>query len=137
MQVQGHSTFEEKYEFLFKHAIRNIHTTTPSELTKYATLIAISVDLENVPTEEQQAFHQVYSKYKTIVAEETEKTKWMNAYNEVKGRFTNIYQSISIPPEQICKQQEVMEQIQKKQEFRKHYSSSKDDSIEEIGKPTK
>ena len=83
-------TSEEKYELLFKYAINNIHTTTPSELTKYATLIAISVDLENVPTEEQQAFHQVYSKYKTIVAEVTEKTKWMKAYDEVAWKLEDI-----------------------------------------------
>ena len=93
-------TSEEKYELLFKWAIRNIHTTTPSELTKYATLIAISVDLENVPTEEQQAFHQVYSKYKTIVAEETEKTKWQEAYIEVCQKLRDIKDSRLNTPEQ-------------------------------------
>ena len=89
-------TSEEKYELLFKYAINNIHTTTHSELTKYATLIAISVDLENVPTEEQQAFHQVYSKYKTIVAEETEKTKWMKSYDEVVWKLNAIDRLICI-----------------------------------------
>ena len=111
-------TSEEKYKLLFKYAINNIHTTTPSELTKYATLIAISVDLENVPTEEQQAFHQVYSKYKTIVAEETEKTKWMKSYDEVVWKFNAIDRltCISSQEEDHCvnkpltpKQQEFLE----------------------------
>ena len=61
-----------------------------SELTKYATLIAISVDLENVSPEEQQAFHKVYSKYKKIVAEETQKMKWMRAYSEVARKLEDI-----------------------------------------------
>ena len=98
-------TSEEKYKLLFKYAINNIHTTTPSELTKYATLIAISVDLENVPTEEQQAFHKVYNKYKKIVAEETQKRKWWEDYREVCQKLSGIEHSRLITPEQ----QEFME----------------------------
>ena len=121
MQVQGHSTFEEKYELLFKRAIRNIHTTTPSELTKYATLIAISVDLENVPTEEQQAFHQVYSKYKTIVAEETEKTKWLKAYYEVARKLEDI-DRLSCKPSQKEDRCENKPLTPEQEEFLEYYS---------------
>ena len=96
---------EEKYEFLFKQAIRNIHTTTSSELTKYATLIAISVDLEKVPMEEQEAFYKVYNKYKKIVAEETQKRKWWEDYREVCQKLSGIEHSRLITPEQ----QEFME----------------------------
>ena len=90
---------EEKYEFLFKGAIQNVKKTTSSELTKEATLIAISVDLEKVPMEEQEAFYKVYNKYKKIVAETTERMKWMRAYSEVKQRFENLYKLTYLPPQ--------------------------------------
>ena len=96
---------EEKYELLFKWAIQNVKKTTSSELTKHATLIAISVDLENVSPEEQQAFHKVYSKYKKIVAEETEKNKWWEAYHKMVQKLSDIEHSRLITPEQ----QEFME----------------------------
>ena len=91
---------EEKYELLFKWAIKNVNKTTSSELTKYATLIAISVDLENVSPEEQQAFHKVYSKYKKIVAEATEKRKWSDAYYEVARKLQDIDQLTCIPTQE-------------------------------------
>ena len=96
---------EEKYELLFKWAVQNVKKTTSSELTKYATLIAISVDLENVSPEEQQAFYKVYNKYKKIVAEETEKNKWWEAYHKMVQKLSDIEHSRLITPEQ----QEFME----------------------------
>ena len=87
---------EEKYEFLFKHALSVRGTITPPKLTKYATSIAISVNLENVPMEEQEAFYKVYNKYKKIVAEKTEKMKWMSAYDEVARKLEKIEQSSCI-----------------------------------------
>ena len=96
---------EEKYELLFKWAIQNVKKTTSSELTKHATLIAISVDLENVSPEEQQAFYKVYNKYKKIVAEETQKRKWWEAYHKMVQKLSDIEHSRLITPEQ----QEFME----------------------------
>ena len=99
---------EEKYELLFKWAIQNVKKTTSSELTKHATLIAISVDLENVSPEEQQAFHKVYNKYKKIVAEETQKRKWWEDYRKMQLKLGEIEYSRLITPEQ--------------QEFMEHYT---------------
>ena len=98
---------EQKYEYLFKYALSEKRHTkiTSSELTKYATLIAISVNLENVSPEEQQAFHKVYNKYKKIVAEETQKRKWQEAYIEVCHKLRDIKESRLNTPEQ----QEFME----------------------------
>ena len=113
---------EQKYEYLFKYALSEKRHTkiTSSELTKYATLIAISVNLENVPTEEQQAFHQVYSKYKTIVAEETEKRKWMKSYDEVVWKFNAIDRltCISSQEEDHCVNKPL---TPKQQEFLEYY----------------
>ena len=111
---------EEKYELLFKWAIQNVKKTTSSELTKHATLIAISVDLEYVSKDEKEAFHKVYNRYKKIVTEEAQKKMWFEAYREVLEKY-NSAKSISIPPEQIRRQQEAIEQMQQKQEFMEHY----------------
>ena len=113
-------TPEEKYELLFKWAIQNVKKTTSSELTKHATLIAISVDLEYVSKDEKEAFHKVYNRYKKIVTEEAQKKMWFEAYREVLEKYTSA-KSISIPPEQIRRQQEAIEQMQQNQEFMEHY----------------
>ena len=117
---------EQKYEFLFKNALsgKSISKITSSELTKYAILIAISVNLEKVPTEEQEAFHKVYTKYKKIVAEESEKTKWLKAYSEVAERLRNIDQSSCISSqeeEKKCENKHVLI-TPEQQEFMEHYA---------------
>ena len=104
---------EEKYELLFKWAIRNVKKITSAELTKYATLIAISVDIENVSPEEREAFHKVYDNYKKIVAEETEKAKWFEAYRIVAATFNLIGDSRFTTPEDIQKQQDLKEYYDK------------------------
>ena len=117
---------EQKYEFLFKHALsgKSISTISSEELTKYATLIAISVNLENVSTEEQEAFHKVYSKYKKIVAEGSEKTKWLKAYIEVAQRLKNLDQSSCISSQEEEKKCENKLHLitPEQQEFMEHYA---------------
>ena len=108
-------TPEEKYELLFKWAIQNVKKTTSSELTNYATLIAISVDLEYVSKDEKEAFHKVYNRYKKIVTEEAQKKMWFEAYREVLEKY-NSAKSILVTPQQIRRQQEAIEQMQQKQE---------------------
>ena len=113
-------TPEEKYELLFKYAINNVRKITSTELTKYATLIAISVDLEYVSKDEKEAFHKVYNRYKKIVTEEAQKKMWFEAYREVLEKY-NSAKSILVTPQQIRRQQEAIEQMQQKQEFMEHY----------------
>ena len=114
---------EQKYEYLFKYALSEKRHTkiTSSELTKYATLIAISVNLENVSPEEQQAFHKVYSKYKKIVAEETEKRKWMKSYDKVVWKLNAIdrLSCISSQEEDHCVNKPLTPE---QQEFMEHYA---------------
>ena len=72
--------FEEKYEELFKYALldktKNFYFSDP--ITNYATLMAISMNLENASKKETEAFIKVYKKYKSNFDHAKEKEKWMD-----------------------------------------------------------
>ena len=77
-EVQSISTFEEKYEQLFKYALldKNINEVSLEDLNRYATLIFLSMNLDKASKKEKQAFNKVYKQYKSTVEQAIEKEKW-------------------------------------------------------------
>ena len=87
--------FEEKYEELFKYTLldKNIKEISSEELTKYATLLSISMKLSEVSNKEKEAFFKVFKKYKSTVDQETEKKKWFEDYSRAKDNLEKIEHS--------------------------------------------
>ena len=88
--VEDKSTFEEKYEELFKYALLDKYKFWFSDpITNYATLMAISMNLENASKKETEAFIKVYKKYKSNFDHENEKKKWIKAYSQAREDVKN------------------------------------------------
>ena len=89
--VEDKSTFEEKYEELFKYALLDKYKFWFSDpITNYATLMAISMNLENASKKETEAFIKVSKKYKSNFDYKNEKKKWLQAYSQAKDDVQNM-----------------------------------------------
>ena len=111
--IQDKSTFEEKYEELFKYALsdQNMEDISWEEFTTYATLITISMNLEEASKKEKEAFHKVFKKYKSMIEQAKEKRNWRDDYYIAKY---NLNQR-----EELWKG--TKEEMQELQEFKKVY----------------
>ena len=94
-EVQGHSTFEEKYEQLFKYAFldKKINEVSLEDVNRYATLIFLSMNLDKASKKEKQAFNKVYKQYKSTVEQAIEKEKWFKAFSEARDNLERIQYS--------------------------------------------
>ena len=111
--IQDKSTFEEKYEELFKYALsdQNMEDISWEEFTTYATLITISMNLDEASKKEKEAFHKVFKKYKSMIEQAKEKRNWRDDYYIAKF---NLNQR-----EELWKG--TKEEMQELQEFKKVY----------------
>ena len=110
--------FEEKYEELFKYALLDKYKFWFSDpITNYATLMAISMNLENASKKETEAFIKVYKKYKSNFDHENEKKKWIKAYSQAREDVKNIEYSREHTEEQkqlLKRYNKLYEKISKK-----------------------
>ena len=90
--IQDKSTFEEKYEELFKYALsnKNMEDISWEEFNKHATLITISMNLEDASRKEKKAFHKVFKKYKSMIEQAKEKKDWRTDYHIAKFNLKKI-----------------------------------------------